>query len=606
MEDIPGYSSFTKIEPLAKGLSGDQKYRVETESGRRLLLRLSAAGERKLRQTEYDSLKALAALGVPVPEPLAFGSCKNGDAVYMLLGWVDGEEVEAVLPRLSDAEQYVLGEKAGLILRRLHDLTRLDGNRSFPPADEAVIQKAAAADPATLNRPDTARADDSWALRYFSLIDERLAAYRAEGLPFEGSSTILDYIESHRHLLAGRPLCRLHGDYHAENLILAPDGSLSVIDWQIFDFNNLGDPWYELNRLDGKYPAYSSGQIDGYFDGNVPAEFWHLLAYYQAASAITSVVWAQYREPAELPHVLELNQNILTYYDQLKNPVPAWYLKDFYVQTVDGRPFKLKAPFDFSFLARYGKVFRIFDDQDSGNICFGCERDGQRYFVKFAGAPTVRSAVSPSQAVSSLQRTSQVYRDLAHPNLIRLLSDETIGQGYALIFDWAEGICMGRMYPESYQRFRKLPLGHRLQVFHDVLAFHEHVHHCGYVAVDFYDGSILYDSATRKTVICDIDLYQKKPYVNDMGRLWGSGRWMSPEEFALGAPIDEITNVYTMGAAGFAILSDYDRSAEKWPLGEKCFDVVRRATSDERHDRQQTIRQLIDEWDAAKEAAGEE
>ena len=42
----------------------------------------------------------------------------------------------------------------------------------------------------------------------------------------------------------------------------------------------------------------------------------------------------------------------------------------------------MKAPFDFSFISQYGKVFKVFDDQDSGNICFGAEKDGERYFVK--------------------------------------------------------------------------------------------------------------------------------------------------------------------------------------------------------------------------------
>jgi serine/threonine-protein kinase len=40
-------------------------------------------------------------------------------------------------------------------------------------------------------------------------------------------------------------------------------------------------------------------------------------------------------------------------------------------QTVDGINFKMQAYFDFSFLEKYGKVFKVFDDQDSGNICFG-------------------------------------------------------------------------------------------------------------------------------------------------------------------------------------------------------------------------------------------
>ncbi|GGF84535.1 hypothetical protein GCM10010913_02480 [Paenibacillus aceti] len=68
------------------------------------------------------------------------------------------------------------------------------------------------------------------------------------------------------------------------------------------------------------------------------------------------------------------------------------------------------------------------------------------------------------------------------------------------------------------------------------------------MAVDFYDESILYDFTNHETRICDIDYYQKKPFRNNMGRLWGSSRFMSPEEFKLGADIDSRTNVYNMGA----------------------------------------------------------
>ena len=40
-----------------------------------------------------------------------------------------------------------------------------------------------------------------------------------------------------------------------------------------------------------------------------------------------------------------------------------------------GIPFKLKSTFDFSFMKEYGTVFKVYDDQDSGNICFGTEKD---------------------------------------------------------------------------------------------------------------------------------------------------------------------------------------------------------------------------------------
>jgi serine/threonine-protein kinase len=39
---------------------------------------------------------------------------------------------------------------------------------------------------------------------------------------------------------------------------------------------------------------------------------------------------------------------------------------------------------------------------------------------------------------------------------------------------------------------------------------------------------------------------------------------------------------------------------EKWKLSKELFDVAKRAVSDERNARQQSIRQLIEEWRAAK------
>lgn len=44
-------------------------------------------------------------------------------------------------------------------------------------------------------------------------------------------------------------------------------------------------------------------------------------------------------------------------------------------QEMDGIQFEMKEAFDFGFLRRYGTVFQVFDDQDSGNIYFGMEKN---------------------------------------------------------------------------------------------------------------------------------------------------------------------------------------------------------------------------------------
>ena len=104
----------------------------------------------------------------------------------------------------------------------------------------------------------------------------------------------------------------------------------------------------------------------------------------------------------------------------------------------DGVPCALQEAFDLSFLRQWGKVFRVFDQQDSGNLCFGLEDGAHRYFVKFAGARPVRYKGEPERAVELLKQSGRVYRDLAHPVLLPLLWEGPVEGGYALLFPWAQ------------------------------------------------------------------------------------------------------------------------------------------------------------------------
>ena len=161
--------------------------------------------------------------------------------------------------------------------------------------------------------------------------------------------------------------------------------------------------------------------VNGYFDDNVPMEFWRLLALYISSNTLSSVYWAIPFGQDEVNTMLNQAKEVLSWYDNMRNPVPTWYFKGYYLQYIDGIPFKLKSTFDFSFMKEYGTVFKVYDDQDSGNICFGTEKDGQRYFVKFAGAPTEQYGGDPADAISRLKATLPIYSDLKHENLIELI-----------------------------------------------------------------------------------------------------------------------------------------------------------------------------------------
>lgn len=411
-----GFEAFSKVEPITKGWSEDKKYCVTTEDETKYLLRITPISRYETLKSLFALLEQVAALGIPMCVPVEFGTCDDG--VYSLQSWIDGEDLEAALPLLSETEQYVLGLKSGEIIRKMH----------------------------TIPAPET---QEEWASRFNRKTDIKIQKYHECGLRFEGDEYVLAYIEQNRHLLENRPQCFQHGDYHVGNMMVE-NGELKIIDFGRYDF---GDPWEEFNRIvwsAAASPHFATGQLRGYFGGEPPLEFFKLLAFYIASNTLSSIYWAVPFGSSDLDTMMRQAQDVLTWFDNMKNHVPTWYQKDFYIQYADGVPYKLKAPFDFSFLRKYGKVFKVFDDQDSGNICFEVANGENRYFVKFAGAPTDHACVSVEESVANLKHTVPIYKDLAHPNLIKLVDTEEVDGGFTMIFEWADAECMHPMYPRSH------------------------------------------------------------------------------------------------------------------------------------------------------------
>lgn len=280
--------------------------------------------------------------------------------------------------------------------------------------------------------------------------------------------------------------------------------------------------------------------------------------------------------------------------------------------SLDGIPVRLREHHDFRFLSRLGKVICVFDEQDSGNICFGLDTGTERLFVKYAGARTIDFPGSPEEAVSRLKRAIVPFEALRHPNLVELLEHFPTSDGYAAVFAWFPGECLHPHWAfaghDKYHHpdspcywYRQLPLSRRLESLDIIFAFHEYICAKGYVAIDFYDGSILYDFARYLTCICDIDYYEKLPYTNPIGRMWGSKRFMSPEEFEYGAVIDELTNVFNMGATAFVLLGGEDsRSFAEWGASEALYEVARKAVNPVKSQRYSSITAFRRAWDEAK------
>ena len=294
--------------------------------------------------------------------------------------------------------------------------------------------------------------------------------------------------------------------------------------------------------------------------------------------------------------------------------------------TLDDVTFELAGPADFSWLSRMGRVFAVFSQNDSGNLSFGVDTGCEKLFVKAAGLETVESVCTPREAVENLQAAMQVYEDIKHPALIRLLRHGPVEGLYAGVFAWAEGECLYdhwnfdhyAAHPEitpPARRFKELPLKKRLAACGMLFSFLEETARSGYAAVDFYDGSLLYDFDTDRLTLCDIDLFRKAPSVNDKGEDYpGSKRLKAPEEYILGAAIDERTNVFTLGALLFGFFGAFTPEEQKrcyaenrftpcqpgaWELGEKAYEAACRAVAPKREERFSSITAFRQAWESA-------
>ncbi|MCL2775346.1 MAG: phosphotransferase [Oscillospiraceae bacterium] len=295
LTDIPGFESFTEIKPITKGWSEDKKYCVIKADGTKYLLRISPIERYEIRKSLFEMMKKVSALGIPMCKPVEFGVCPDG--VYVLHNWIEGEDLSDVLPNLSETEQYELGLKAGEILQVIHSI----------PAPENQV---------------------NWAERVNRKIDTKMKKYQECGIKIDGDDNFIKYIEQNRYLLENRPQCFQHDDYHVGNMMLE-NGELIIID---FDRSDYGDPWEEFKSITWNAQlsaSFATGQVNGYFEGEPPLEFFKLLAFYisggSLAHVLGAVTWGQH----EIDVALNLASNVLKWYDNMNNPVPTWYLRDF-------------------------------------------------------------------------------------------------------------------------------------------------------------------------------------------------------------------------------------------------------------------------------------
>ncbi len=283
---------FIARSPIEKGWSSDKKYICTDADGNRYLLRTSSPDRAEKRRRAFLMMNEVAALGVKMPKPIEYG--ETDGLIYTVESYIEGGDAEDIIPTLPTSEQYRYGVVAGEYLRRIHSI----------PAPET---------------------NEAWQIRFGRKLERKLKMYAECPIKYEDGEVFVEFVKEKCHLITNRPQTYQHGDYHIGNMMVGCDGELFIID---FDRDDYGDPWEEFNRIvwcGQKAPIFASGMVDGYFGGDVPEEFWHLLALYISCNALSSLPWAVPFGDGEVDVMLKQAEEILEWYDGMRRVVPSWY-----------------------------------------------------------------------------------------------------------------------------------------------------------------------------------------------------------------------------------------------------------------------------------------
>ncbi len=282
------------IEPIEKGWSTDEKFKILTRDQKTLLLRISSAESYPIKRREFEYLSRLKTLDIFMTHPIAVGLCDNGQSCYLLFTWLEGLDASSVIEYLPEETQSNYGHAAGVALRKIH----------------------------SIGAPEV---QEGWESRFNRKMDQKIAKYHACPIKVDGAEHLINYIEANRTLLENRPQTLQHGDYHIGNMIITPSKQLGIIDFNRLDF---GDPWEEFNRIIWcavVSPKFATGLIDGYFDNDVPDLFFKCLALYISSNQLASIPWAIPFGQDEVDVMIEQTQCVLEWYDNMNNVIPTWY-----------------------------------------------------------------------------------------------------------------------------------------------------------------------------------------------------------------------------------------------------------------------------------------
>ncbi|AJH00541.1 aminoglycoside phosphotransferase [Clostridium beijerinckii] len=292
--DITISNTWMKIKKIEYGWSTDEKYYIEDNKNIKYLLRISNADTYEQKKREFEIIKKFNTLDFKMSIAIEFGYFNEHRNVYMLLSWIEGYPLEEKLNSLPEIEQYRLGLNSGQILNQIHGIP-------VEPQDVPFVNKISK-----------------------KLL--QLQMYENSSVRISNDEIAIAFVKNNIDMLCKSSPAYEHGDFHIGNLIYTPDKTIGVIDFNRWECGDKYEEFYKIQSFNIEHSiAFSVGQIQGYFNGNPPIDFWKVHAVYVAHASLYSIKWAESFGQKEVDGMTKRCLQAFDHYDNFNLIIPKWY-----------------------------------------------------------------------------------------------------------------------------------------------------------------------------------------------------------------------------------------------------------------------------------------
>ncbi|MBZ9623776.1 aminoglycoside phosphotransferase family protein [Clostridium sp. FP2] len=282
------------IKPVIKGYSNDEKYLLQLNNNMSVLMKVSNIKDYNRKKQEFYYLNIQYNNGVKCSKPLEFFILEKSNVCITILTYLEGKSGDEVLPLLPKEIQYSLGYEAANELRKIHEIK---------PSE-------------TFN----------WYKKRWEKYQLKKKQLFELGCSFYKQDKIENYIEDNFRILRGSCIRFQHDDFQPMNIIINGNELIGIIDFNRFDWGDPIEDFFKLPKYTNEISVqFSKGQIDGYFNCNVPDMFWRKYNLFVALNFHASMIGG-HDAYNQLDKVRERQVKIFNTHDFETHGAPEWYL----------------------------------------------------------------------------------------------------------------------------------------------------------------------------------------------------------------------------------------------------------------------------------------